>query len=460
MEETAGGAEQQQLGSTTGGEAAALADDGEEEHAEEEEEEGEEHNHDHDDEEEEHEEGDEDEEHDHDHEEGEEHEHHEDEEGEDHDHDHQEGEEDGEEHDHDHDDEHDHDEGVDGVTSEFETFENSANESKPWGPVILATFLVNLATLIGLIVLIPTVLRSKICCGSLKRQARRYTQSFTKSAAATALGTAAATGGTKKRGGGGHGRLIDIAIPSFAAGALLAATVFLILPESIYLLGLGSASMLGSEEGADDNHDGHDHGAEEEGVEGQEEEEHDHDHDHFRRLQDDHDGHDHGPEGLEWKFGCAVLGGFLLPMVLGALFPRASEHDCDAECGERPDLRDSSNNLALERTFHHDARDCCAHKAADAAAAGDSDDDELSVKMIDEEGPVDDAVTATKSAMSNCSSCCEKGKDCDDPDDCIALDHDHSHHDHEGDDGAYERYESFQCISKGHEVLIRIHTSS
>ena len=42
-----------------------------------------------------------------------------------------------------------------------------------------------------------------------------------------------------------------------------------------------------------------------------------------RALQDDHEGHDdHGAEGAEWRFGCALLGGFLIPMAMAALFPR------------------------------------------------------------------------------------------------------------------------------------------
>ena len=48
-------------------------------------------------------------------------------------------------------------------------------------------------------------------------------------------------------------------------------------------------------------------------------------HDHLRFLQeDDHSGHDdHSDEGVNAaKFGCAVLGGFLLPFVLNILFHR------------------------------------------------------------------------------------------------------------------------------------------
>jgi zinc transporter ZupT len=80
----------------------------------------------------------------------------------------------------------------------------------------------------------------------------------------------------------------------FACGALLATTFFLILPESLALI---QADFLG------DGHDGHNH----------------------RELQEEDD---HSGEGAAtWRFGTAILGGFLIPVVSHVLFPHQELHD-------------------------------------------------------------------------------------------------------------------------------------
>ena len=63
----------------------------------------------------------------------------------------------------------------------------------------------------------------------------------------------------------------------------------------------------------------------------------------------DHDDHGDEVKGVEWKFGCAILGGYLLPLIIAAAFPRHREHECDDDCGESPKLRDANaaGRLAL-----------------------------------------------------------------------------------------------------------------
>ena len=184
--------------------------------------------------------------------------------------------EDEDEHDHEDEDEHGHeDEDEHGHDDEDEEFSSNtanamnANSSggKPWKEVILATLLVNVAALTGVIFLIPTVFRRQIC--------------GRKESAAT-----------NARHSHGTSKLITLGIPAFAAGALLAASVFLIIPEANLLVRSGKVSMLSGEEGAHDDHD--DHGDED--MHAEEEDDHGHGH---RFLQDDgHDDHD-GKSGLK-----------------------------------------------------------------------------------------------------------------------------------------------------------------
>lgn len=154
-------------------------------------------------------------------------------------------------------------------------------------------------------------------------------------------------------------------------------------------------------------------------------------------LSTDHAGHEGEVKGVEWKFGCAILGGYLIPMVLGAMFPRAQEHECDDECGEAPGLRDenAAGKLALLDTAHgidknsvdSETDDHCCHCEVEAATGQHKDVPQ------DAETATLDATQTIRSGES--SDGCEKGKDCEDPDDCLALDHDHDHHNHGSNDG-------------------------
>jgi zinc transporter ZupT len=96
-------------------------------------------------------------------------------------------------------------------------------------------------------------------------------------------------------------------VPSFACGALLATTVFLIIPESLHMI-LG---YLESQAGGD-AHAGNDH----------------------RFLQDDHEGHDEHEDfdsAVAWRFGTCLLVGFLIPVIVGMFFQHYHHalEDCD-----------------------------------------------------------------------------------------------------------------------------------
>ena len=135
-------------------------------------------------------------------------------------------------------------------------------------------------------------------------------------------------------------------------------------------------------------------------------------------ISTDH-GHEGEVKGVEWKFGCAILGGYLLPLIIGAAFPRHREHECDDECGESPELRDAN--------------------AAGRLALLDATGRYGSVRTLNSRGAAQDAdapqdVNGTQTVVSGSSDECEKGKDCEDPEDCIALDHDHDRSGDEGDD--------------------------
>lgn len=158
----------------------------------------------------------------------------------------------------DHEDDHDEDHDDDG--------------GKPWGSIIGASLIVQAATLIGLVVVAIASVYEK----------RGF--SFRNNPTIHAL------------------------IPSFAAGALIATVVFLVIPESISLIGSG----------------GHENELVEEDHE-------DHERFFFRRFlnetdEDHEEGHDeHDEEKGSWKFGVFFMIGFLVPLVIGAIFHTADE---------------------------------------------------------------------------------------------------------------------------------------
>jgi hypothetical protein len=155
-------------------------------------------------------------------------------------------------HDEDHDGDHEgHDHGDEAIVSSSA----SENSSKPLGPAIGYAFLVNLATLVGVLVLVPTMMGGCSYARSFDDKASKRVRYF-----------------------------VYTLIPSFAAGALLATSVFLLIPESVLLIGNATGAA---------------------------------EHDHRRHLKE---GNAEGQ--LAWKFGASFLGGFLIPIFMGGIFPR------------------------------------------------------------------------------------------------------------------------------------------
>jgi len=135
---------------------------------------------------------------------------------------------------------------------------------KPWGPVIGASLLVNVATLVGVL----------FFCSCERSRGNSQTQ---------------------------PGNSKDIMIPSFAAGALFATAFFLTLPESISQIQMSVMEGIEAEH-AHAEEEGH---TEEEGGHAEEEE--------------DHTGEMLVP--VTWRFAAAVVGGFLLPLLFNIIFP-------------------------------------------------------------------------------------------------------------------------------------------
>jgi zinc transporter ZupT len=155
---------------------------------------------------------------------------------------------------------------------------------KPWGPAIGAAIVVQLSTLAGVLIVAANILYRK--WHAKENDSKAFTNMIY--------------------------MLQHLVVPSFAAGALLATAVFLIIPEAIHLLGGGHAAEH-----------------EEDAAEG-------------RKLvysmlvralaegnETDHSEEEHADEHaavnsenqVAWKFGAALLGGFLFPLLLGAIFP-------------------------------------------------------------------------------------------------------------------------------------------
>ena len=105
---------------------------------------------------------------------------------------------------------------------------NNAQEdnSLPWGQVIGATLLVNLATLSGVFIILAVFVQQ----GFLKLREKRNGRPI--KTPRRASGIAQAPNSVVV----GEGVLFDICIPAFAVGALIATAVFLIFPEALHLI--------------------------------------------------------------------------------------------------------------------------------------------------------------------------------------------------------------------------------
>ena len=202
--------------------------------------------------------------------------------------------------------------------------EDHDDKKKPWGLVIGFSILINLATLVGIVFLIPAF--------------SRWTKTDTQKDAKTnspqeTVADSKKTGGDEKSADKSH--FIDVFVPSFASGALLATSFFLVIPEALYLI---QTHLTEAEEA-------------EHADEGEEEHE-------------EHEG-ELVPAAI-WRFGASLLGGFMLPMLFDALFPRSKEHfdgdNCehfdDENVAEQPKLEKKVNwslvtSIIVGDAFHN-----------------------------------------------------------------------------------------------------------
>jgi zinc transporter ZupT len=194
-------------------------------------------------------------------------------------------------------------------TTATDDHDDDDHDEKPWGKVIVASLIINLVSFSGLFFVVFGTFTRKHYGPSLKHKGWKFTSNI---------------------------------IPSFACGALLATTVFLIIPES---LGMILSHLEGHSE--EDSHTDYDSLAET----GDDHDGHDH-----RFLQDDHDDHDEHEDfdsAVAWRFGACLLAGFLIPVITGMLVS-GGEHkpkECDV-CEE-----DKIPNKLIDEGSPEDATD-------------------------------------------------------------------------------------------------------
>jgi len=170
--------------------------------------------------------------------------------------------------DHDDHDGHDHDDHGHAHHDDHDSHDDD-DGSKPWWKVIWVSIIINLTTLTGVAVVGGHWLRKMLCPTWDPDPA--------------------------------IGRLwANVIIPMFASGALMATSFFLLLPEALHVIHDGLAERLGVESGH-------------------------HDHRH-RLLGGGDDSEPHVEEAdITWRWGASILGGFLFPVFLHAVFPTATD---------------------------------------------------------------------------------------------------------------------------------------
>ena len=212
-----------------------------------------------------------------------------------------------------------------------------------WGAVIGATLLVNIATFSGVLLLvIPAVMR-----GYLKYKGMPGPSS-----------SEAAKGG----------RVFDIFLPAFAVGALVSTAVFLIFPEALMYIG-GGHDDHGGHEGEDAHADHSDHG-------------------HRYLAEEGHDDHGDEEEGVvAAKFGCAILGGFLLPFVFSIFLHHTDEELSNNQPQEVVEGKVIEGSSASGGSAHdeQDCESCCL--------TGDNNTDAETGVVVIRAQPTEDANT-------------------------------------------------------------------
>lgn len=163
---------------------------------------------------------------------------------------------------------------------------NDNDDGKPWLEVFIASFLINLTTFSGVIVMV-------ICMVFIPRGRRWFSSRNRDSTTSTSDNTKKPVLFSRV--------LENLVIPSFAAGALLATCVFLILPEALELLAQGgTASTMDHDDHGHhrflQDHDHHSTKSNETATEHADGNAHEEDH-------DDHAGH----ADVFWKVGTVEL---------------------------------------------------------------------------------------------------------------------------------------------------------
>jgi hypothetical protein len=196
--------------------------------------------------------------------------------------------------------------------------EDQLREDLPWGEAIGAALLVSVASLVGLVILIPTLLMGRTFCA--KRRA------------------------SPEEIHARHQKFLRNYIPSFGAGALLAAAAFLIIPEAILLL-----SEVSEHE------------------------------EHRRFLEEEGEAHEED-NSMAWKFGASFLGGYVLPLILGSLLPHVRPEEtvnCPV-CDEREAASDtlSCNPGCQEEECPCTDEQCANHLVEPTEESGSYKDEE------------------------------------------------------------------------------------
>lgn len=218
------------------------------------------------------------------------------------------------------------------------SIEEAAAEKKPWGKVIGFSILINVATLSGVLLLIPAISRQagawvRSLCWDKAVPDPTPTEDECGENAVIEQGDLISEE-ERENAKKDRWHLLDIFIPSFASGALLSTSVFLVIPEAITLI---QTHILVLEEASEIDTEEHE---------------------------------DHGAELFTetiWKFGTSLLGGFLLPLCFDALFSNKQDHyegDHDQtlmrqdeegaqECDSPHDTSEDSKEIHSHSKCHH-----------------------------------------------------------------------------------------------------------
>jgi hypothetical protein len=179
--------------------------------------------------------------------------------------------------------------------------EDEILQEKPWGVVLLTSLLINLVSLVGLVFVVAGVATKKWYKNRSADSQNTFNWKFTTNI-----------------------------IPSFACGALLATTCFLIVPEAIEMINHYVEEKMEAEEA------------------------------HRWLSQEGEEEHADTDSPTAWRFGTSLIGGFLLPVLSSLVFSHHHEleicDNCQAgldETGETSpgETRDILNKPALDSSL-------------------------------------------------------------------------------------------------------------